>query len=284
MENIIKDFFEPGECIAVFAGELLGRSKVSARLEPAWLDIRRDDFLPVREKHLKSCRILLSAEFKSSEKLRDSLCRVDDEVFTSGGILQLFPLDRRHGGWQFERVFLDSAEHTAGSGTTPGKIKISFICEASYENHSFFSRLPDSSFPENLPVFTAPDLKKLLRSLGILLAEQLDAVFDHTLCINYFAPSSRGGYSLELEHCKEWNDKMCGVFNLKLTARFPVSEKFFVDQKLYNTACFIHEHTLDMDEDFRGICYVEDLDFSVMQSVAGQTFSNSMMRFCIWGV
>lgn len=283
MENKVKDFSEFGDCMAVFAGKYLGYGKAIIKLNPLWHDIRRDSFMPTGGRKLQKLGAGVVLELRSGNRVWCAWEELAENIFTGGGVLQLFPRDLRSRGYQFERCFFAGLEHASGSGFAYGNIKLVFDCETSAGSNSFFTRLPEGSVAEDLPemVNSGFDLKGLLRQVGVLLAEKLDAVFDHSLCIDFFAPDPRGSCSLELENCREWNVGACTVFDLRLTARYPVSEKFFIDQKIYNAAQFLHGYILETQDNATLLCQIKDLDFSKSQSVAGKNFTNSVMRFSL---
>ena len=279
MENNCKDFFEIGDCMAVFAGEYLGCGTVNFSLKSVWHELRRDDFMPLKSRNLQALNAAVVLDFKNNDRVLPVLEKTENPVFTGGGALQLVPLDRRKSGFEFPRAFFDRMEHLSGNGIPGGSVKIAFECEAC-DNGRFFTRLPENFYPEDLPEMTFPDLKDLLRSLGILLAEKLGVVYDHTLCINHIVPDPRGGYSLELVDCRDWNSGAWGVFELKLNACCPAEEKFASDQKLYDTAQFMHGYIFECCNASL-ICRIKELDFTPAQSVAGKNFSRSSMRFTL---
>lgn len=281
MENNVKDFCEVGETMAVFAGKYLGCGKAVMSLKPLWHELRRDEFMPPESKQLRKLNFSIALVLSSGDRLWEALSDLDKSVFTAGSVLQLFPLDCRRKGYEFARSFFAGAVHSFNRDLAFGSVELTFDCETSDGSSGLFKRLPENSRPENLPEMVMPDLKDLLRTVGILLAEKTDTVFDHTLCLNYFAPDPRGSCSLELEKCREWNSNMCCVFDLRLTARYPVSEKFFVEQKLYDTAQFLHGFILESNENTHLLCSVKDLDFSATHNVAGKIFTNSIMRFAL---
>ena len=280
MENNIDNFFETGDYIIVFAGEYLGCGRTNITLESRWHEIRRDDFAPLQEKRLQAlcCKAVL--ELKSSTQLWDYLNRLPAEVFISGGILQLFPMNCRRRGYQFNRVFFDSLTDSSGNTVKSGTVKLSLICETS-TNAELFTRLPENSRPENLPEMCYPDLKNMLRQTGMLLAEKLGAVFDHTLHISYITPDKCGAYFLELKKCKTLDFSACRIFELQLTARFPWQEKFIVDEKLYKTANFLQDFVIEQNSNIALYCRVDELDFSKKCTVAGKTYTESIMHFSL---
>ena len=277
MENNCKDFFEIGDCMALFAGEYLGGGKVDFSLKSQWHELRRDDFMLLRSRKLQALDAAVALELKNSTRVLAVLEQLDSTVFASGGSLQLLPFDRRRNGLEFSKVFFDRMEY---SNSASDRVKLVFGCEKIDDSGKLFTRLEECVYPEALPEMNFPDLKNLLRTLGILLAEKVDAVFDHTLCINQFAPAPRGCYSLELENCRDWNSGSWGSFELTLNARFPAEEKFFIDQKLYNTAQFLHGYILEC-ENASLLCRIKELDFSSGQSLAGKSFFISSMRFTL---
>ena len=283
MENKVKDFSEFGDCMAVFAGKYLGYGKAVIKLSPLWHDIRRDAFTPTGGRKLQQLGARAVLELRSGNRVWCAWEELAENIFTGGGVLQLFPRDLRSKGYQFERCFFAGLEHSSGSGFAHGNIKLLFDCETSADCSRLFTRLPEGSQPEGLPESfkTEFDLKGLLRQVGVLLAEKLDEVFDHSLCINFFAPDPRGSSSLELENCREWNADSCTVFDLRLTVRYPVSKKFFIDQKIYSTAQFLHGYIFETSDNAALLCQIKDLDFSKSQSVAGKIFTNSIMRFSL---
>ncbi len=281
MENNVKDFWEVGESMAVFAGEYLGLCRSIITLKPLWHELRRDDFLPPEVRHLRKLGCSVTLELSGGDRVWEVLSDLEKSVFTSGGVLQLFPVDQRRKGYEFEHCFFDGLVHDSNKELAAGSVELLFDCETGDGSGGLFKRLPENSRPEVLPEMVLPDLKDLLRTLGILLAEKTDTVFDHTLCLNHFAPDPRGSCSLELENCREWNSKMCNVFDLRLTARYPVSEKFFVEQMLYKTAQFLHGFILEVNGNTHWLCRVRELDFSNVHNVAGKVFANSVMRFTL---
>lgn len=277
MEKTIEDFFEAGDCMAVFAGKYLGSGKTVLSIDWQWHELRRDDFLPPQAKQLQVLRVNSEIELNNGERLWDCLSEFDRTVFTDGAVLDLFPIDCRLKGYRFERVFFKNMKHHVCGKTFGDKVKLCFTCEKAAGNTDFFTRLPVNSRPAGLPESIRPDLKTLLRSVGILLSEKLDVIFDRTLAIDHFMHDSQGFYSLELVNCKNWNSGICGVFELKLTARFPMEEKFNAEQKLYDTANFLNEYVIEIAENTAMLCQIKELDFSGKKNVSGKTFSESSM-------
>ena len=279
MENNCNDFFEIGDCMAVFAGKYLGCGKMDFSLKSAWHELRRDDFMPLRSRNLQAIDAAVVLELKNGDRVLPVLENADRSLFTDGGVLRLLPIDRRRSGFEFPRAFFDRMEHVSGDGISGGAVKVAFACE-SFGNGGFFTHLSGDVYPDDLPEMTFPDLKDLLRTLGILLAEKLDVVFDHTLCINHIAPNPRGGYSLELLSCRDWSTGAWGTFELKLNASIPVEEKFASDQKLYDAAQFMHGYVFECNN-VNLHCRIKELDFSSTQSVVGKNFARSSMRFTL---
>ena len=280
MENSIGDFFETGDYMIVFAGEYLGSGKTVISLESAWHEIRRDDFLLPQSKRLKGLHCKVVFELKSARKVWEVLSKLDPEIFISGAVLQLFPADSRKPGYEFQKVFFDSLIDNSGDTANAASARLAMRCEISADAPELFNCLPENARPENLPEKIFPDLKNLLRQIGMLLSEQLDAVFDHTLHIGYM-PTGRSCYNLELAKCKAWNSAACRLLELKLTARFPLQEKFSVDEKLYKTANFLQGFIIEHDENTALHCQIGELDFTGSCTVAGKTFTSSVMHFTL---
>ena len=194
MENNCRDFFEIGDCMVLFAGEYLGCGKVDFTLKSVWRELRRDDLMLLRSRKLQGLHSVLTLTLKNGDRILSVLETLDPAVFSSGGSLQLLPYDRRRCGFVFGRAFFDGMDYCGFCGSDPDCIKLVFGCEPLKDSGELFTRLEKVNYPENLPAVCFPDLKTLLRTLGILLSEKLDAIFDHTLCINRFAPVPRGSY------------------------------------------------------------------------------------------
>lgn len=285
----VENFFEPGDYLVEYNQFYLGCARVEINLHPAALAVRRDSWMPLQKRQVQSVQWLIAVHLSSSDRFWEMLggsenltqAKFTEKLFTDGGILNLYPADPQRRGFSFLRAYLSDVRQISGGDLTPGELNLQFNCAFELGSQRCFNRLPVQKRPAAAWERTAPDTAAVSRTLLKLLEEPLEAIAEQTLRMNFFAPDDAGSYVLTLNRCLSWSDHAPHTLEYLLTARFPIVSKMRSDQNLLNTANFLHDYHRSTAEANILLCRVHEVDFSGRKFIAGNTVTNSILRFSV---
>lgn len=281
--NNVKSSMETGGFHIEFNRIYLGCGKAGFTLQGAVHELRRDELHAIRSKPLKRVDMLLAAELSTGDRFWQQLCSTfqqAEKLFSEGGVLKLFPEDPARAGYEFQRAFLEKAEHISGSSGQNGKLKLIFSGEAAGTSGLLMSRLQPGSLPQDAEDSEPIRIVDITGVLMDILAAGLDAVKDQTLCLNFLPPGKAGGYMLSVKRCRNWISQGPLELEYSLTANFPAAEKNIVDQKLIALAENLHNCSVDASGR-RCVCLTESLDLGRWKSSGGKLVTDSTLELTI---
>ncbi len=282
--------WEVGDFLVEFAGVYLGEGAVVLQMAPSFLEVRQDALQILQARRVKGVALRVNADLTNAPSLFDvlqadttdfTLATLAGSVFTSGGVLKLYPADPKMRGYEFKRAFCRNSERRSGAYLETGDTVLSFDCEADAENGIYFSRLAAGARPGGLAERTMPDGAQLTRELIHVLAGPLNALADRTLCRGRFAPDPAGSYGLFLDACSDWEHHAPRRFEYTLIGRFPMEQKDLVDQRLSNAANLLHGMRPALPNLAPLACKVRRLAFDGHAAIFGRQETGSELNFSV---